>query len=161
MLLKDTYYKNSNNEVYYYSAGTFLKYIKEGLIEISKEEADSLLFSFEYYKQNKLNEIDYKKDEEITKDVEYKGFKFQNRDSDRNLLTSTVVLYSAIGEVPKGFVWISSDNKQIPMRLNELVELGAIMGSRVNEITLKARFFKDAVLAAKSKEEIDQIEWIE
>ncbi len=35
------------------------------------------------------------------------------------------------------------------------------MGSRVNEITLKARFFKDAVLAAKSKEEVDQIEWIE
>ncbi|WP_086226391.1 DUF4376 domain-containing protein [Campylobacter devanensis] len=161
MLLKDTYYKNSNNEVYYYPAGTFLKYIKEGLIEISKEEADSLLFSFEDYKQNKLNEIDYKKDEEMTKDVEYKGFKFQNRDSDRNLLTSTVVLYSAIGEVPKGFVWISSDNKQIPMSLNELVELGAIMGSKVNEITLKARFFKDAVLAAKSKEEIDQIEWIE
>ena len=161
MLLKDTYYKNSNNEVYYYCAGTFLKYIKEGLIEISKEEADSLLFSFEDYKQNKLNEIDYKKDEEMTKDVEYKGFKFQNRDSDRNLLTSTVVLYSAIGEVPKGFVWISSDNKQIPMSLNELVELGAIMGSRVNEITLKARFFKDAVLAAKSKEEIDQIEWVE
>lgn len=160
MLLKDTYYKSGNNEVYYYSAGTFLKYIKEGLIEISEEEVDSLLFSFEEYKQNKLSEIDSKKDEEINKDVEYKGFKFQNRDSDRNLLTSTVVLYSALGGVPEGFVWISSDNKQIPMSLNELIELGAIMGSRVNEITLKARFLKDAALAAKTKEEVDFVEWV-
>lgn len=161
MLLKDTYYKNSNNEVYYYSAGTFLKYIKEGLIEISKEEADSLLFSFEDYKQNKLNELDFKKDEEMTKDVEYKGFKFQNRDSDRNLLTSTVTLYLALGDVPKGFVWIASDNTLVPMVLKELIELGAIMAKRVNDVTLKARFLKDATLAAKSKEEVDQIEWIE
>lgn len=161
MLLEGRYYKDTLGNIFFYRQGTFLKDINPNFIPVDESWVFENNLSLDDVKNQKLESFEGIKHEEMTKDVEYKGYKFQNRDSDRNLLTSTVVLYSALGETPKGFVWISSDNKQIPMSLNELVELGAIMGSRVNEITLKARFFKDAVLAAKSKEEVDQIEWIE
>lgn len=161
MLLEGKYYKDTLGNIFFYRQGTLLKDINPTFTPVDESWVLENNMSLEDVKNQKLDVFERTKHEEINKDVEYKGYKFQNRDSDRNLLTSTVVLYSAIGEVPKGFVWISSDNKQIPMSLNELVELGAIMGSKVNEIILKARFFKDAVLAAKSKEEVDQIEWIE
>lgn len=160
MLLEGRYYKDTLGNIFFYRQGTLLKDINPTFTPVDESFVLENSMSLEDVKNQKLEVFESKKHEEMTKDVEYKGFKFQNRDSDRNLLTSTVVLYSALGEVPKGFVWISSDNKQIPMSLNELIELGAIMGSKVNEITLKARFLKDAALAAKTKEEVDFVEWV-
>ena len=161
MLLEGRYYKDTLGNIFFYRQGTFLKDINPNFIPVDESWVFENNLSLDDVKNQKLEAFERIKHEEMTKDVEYKGYKFQNRDSDRNLLTSTVTLYLALGEVPKGFVWIASDNTLVPMVLKELIELGAIMAKRVNDVTLKARFLKDATLAAKSKEEVDQIEWIE
>lgn len=161
MLLEGRYYKDTLGNIFFYRQGTLLKDINPTFTPVDESWVFENNLSLEDVKNQKLESFERTKHEEMSKDVEYKGFKFQNRDSDRNLLTSTVTLYLALGELPKGFVWIASDNTLVPMVLKELIELGAIMAKRVNDVTLKARFLKDATLAAKSKEEVDQIEWIE
>lgn len=89
--------------------------------------------------------------------VTFKEHKFQSAEKDRALLTSTVTLYSAAGKLPEGFTWISQDNKQVPMTLEELVQLGALMGNVVNETAHKARATKDSIEAAKTVKEVDEI----
>lgn len=103
--------------------------------------------------------IDANRDAEINKGVEFKGKMFQSAEKDRNLLTSTVTLYTAAGGVPEGFVWIATDNTLVPMTLQELVQLGALMGKKVNDCTIKARMLKDQLMKATTYEEASKISW--
>ena len=103
--------------------------------------------------------MDKAKKRALNSDVLYNGNYFQNREKDRNLLTSTITLYQTLGELPKGFVWISSDNKQIEVTLQDLINIGVLMGAKVNEVTIKARNLKDKVVASDDKDYINSITW--
>ena len=126
---------------------------------LSEEEYNELVYTLDYYKNNKLFELDKAKKRALNSDVFYKGNYFQNRETDRNLLTNTITLYQTLGELPKGFVWISSDNKQIEVTLQDLINIGALMGAKVNEVTIKARNLKDKVIASDDKDYINSITW--
>lgn len=126
---------------------------------LSEEEYNELVYTLDYCKNNKLLELNKAKKRALNSDVFYKGNYFQNRETDRNLLTSTITLYQTLGELPKGFVWISSDNKQIEVTLQDLINIGALMGAKVNEVTIKARNLKDKVIASDDKDYINSITW--
>ena len=126
---------------------------------ISDDEYNERVYNVDYYRDNKLMELEKAKNKHINSDVLYKGNYFQNREVDRNLLTSTITLYQTLGELPKGFVWISSDNKQIEVTLQDLINIGALMGAKVNEVTIKARNLKDKVVASDDKDYINSITW--
>lgn len=126
---------------------------------LSEEEYNELVYTLDYYKNNKLSELNKAKKRALNSDVLYKGNYFQNREVDRNLLTSTITLYQTLGELPKGFVWISSDNKQVEVTLQDLINIGALMGAKVNEVTIKARSLKDKVIASDDKDYINSITW--
>lgn len=126
---------------------------------LSEEEYNELVYTLDYCKNNKLLELNKAKKRALNSDVFYKGNYFQNRETDRNLLTSTITLYQTLGELPKGFVWISSDNKQIEVTLQDLINMGALMGAKVNEVTIKARNLKDKVIASDDKDYINSITW--
>ena len=126
---------------------------------LSEEEYNELVYTLDYYKNNKLFELDKAKKRALNSDVLYNGNYFQNREKDRNLLTSTITLYQTLGELPKGFVWISSDNKQIEVTLQDLINIGVLMGAKVNEVTIKARNLKDKVVASDDKDYINSITW--
>lgn len=126
---------------------------------LSEEEYNELVYTLDYYKNNKLFELNKAKKRALNSDVFYKGNYFQNREVDRNLLTSTITLYQTLGELPKGFVWISSDNKQVEVTLQDLINIGALMGAKVNEVTIKARSLKDKVIASDDKDYINSITW--
>lgn len=113
----------------------------------------------ESLKQDKIEQIDMDRDAAIESGVSFKNKIFQSAEKDRNLLTSTISLFSLQKAVPEGFVWISSDNVQVPFTLEELIQLGSLMASSVQANTLKARELKDKVLAAKSIDEIEKIEF--
>lgn len=126
---------------------------------ISDDEYNERVYTLDYCKNNKLFELDKAKKRALNSDVFYKGNYFQNREVDRNLLTSTITLYQTLGELPKGFVWISSDNKQVEVTLQDLINIGALMGAKVNEVTIKARNLKDKVIASDDKDYINSITW--
>lgn len=126
---------------------------------LSDDEYNERVYNVDYYRNNKLMELEKAKNKDINSDVLYKGNYFQNRETDRNLLTSTITLYQTLGELPKGFVWISSDNKQIEVTLQDLINIGALMGAKVNEVTIKARNLKDKVIASDDKDYINSITW--
>lgn len=126
---------------------------------LSEEEYNELTYTLDYCKNNKLFELDKAKKRALNSDVFYNGNYFQNRETDRNLITSTITLYQTLGELPKGFVWISSDNKQIEVTLQDLINIGALMGAKVNEVTIKARNLKDKVIASDDKDYINSITW--
>lgn len=126
---------------------------------LSEEEYNERVYTIDYYRNNKLMELEKAKNKDINSNVFYNGNYFQNREVDRNLLTSTITLYQTLGELPKGFVWISSDNKQIEVTLQDLINIGALMGAKVNEVTIKARNLKDKVIASDDKDYINSITW--
>lgn len=126
-----------------------------GVIEEEVTDAEKL----EQLKMTLPAVIDANRDAEINNGVEFKGKMFQSAEKDRNLLTSTVTLYSAVGSVPEDFVWIATDNTLVPMTLQELVQLGALMGQKVNECTIKARMLKDQLMKATTYEEASKISW--
>lgn len=126
-----------------------------GVIEEEVTDAERL----EQLKMTLPAVIDANRDAEINKGVEFKGKMFQSAEKDRNLLTSTVTLYTAAGGVPEGFVWIATDNTLVPMTLQELVQLGALMGKKVNDCTIKARMLKDQLMKATTYEEASKISW--
>ncbi|WP_348518115.1 DUF4376 domain-containing protein [Campylobacter sp. CCS1377] len=115
--------------------------------------------SLDECKNIKYKEIDTKRDEVIEGGVTYKDKVFQSAEKDRNLLTSTVSLFSITKSLPEGFVWIAKDNTAVPMNLQDLIALGALMASSVNENTIKARNLKDAVLKATTLDEVKGIVW--
>ena len=126
-----------------------------GVIEEEVTDAERL----EQLKMTLPAVIDANRDAEINNGVEFKGKMFQSAEKDRNLLTSTVTLYTAAGSVPEGFVWIATDNTLVPMTLQELVQLGALMGKKVNDCAIKARMLKDQLMKATTYEEASKISW--
>lgn len=112
-------------------------------------------------KRLKIAEIDNERDRTISGGVSFKDKMFQSAEKDRNLLTSTVSLFTLQKAVPEGFAWISTDNTQVPFTLEELIQLANLMASSVQTNMLKARNLKDKVLNAKSTDEVAKINWEE
>lgn len=108
-------------------------------------------------KELKKREITKKRDEAINGGVEYKGKVFQSGEKDRNLLTSTISLFSINKAVPEGFKWIAKDNEAVDFTLEDLINLGGVMANAVNLHTMKARELKDKVEKAKSIEALEKI----
>lgn len=147
-----------------------LEAVKQVLINANETELLKEYFSMfcqvssedvklQYSKEFKKDEINKARDLAIEGGVSYKNKIFQSAEKDRNLLTSTVSLFSIARQVPEGFVWISKDNEAVPFTLEELVELGGIMANLVNVNTIKARTLKDRVEQAQTLEEIEAIKW--
>lgn len=147
-----------------------LEAVKEVLINANETELLKEYFSMfcqvssedvklQYTKEFKKDEINKARDLAIEGGVSYKNKIFQSAEKDRNLLTSTVSLFSIARQVPEGFVWISKDNEAVPFTLEELIELGGIMANSVNANTIKARTLKDKVEQAQTLEEIEAIKW--
>lgn len=113
--------------------------------------------ALEVKKELKKAEITKKRDEAINGGVEYKGKVFQSGEKDRNLLTSTISLFSITKQVPEGFKWIAKDNEAVSFSLEDLIALGGLMGNAVNLHTMKARELKDKVEKAKSIEALEKI----
>lgn len=120
------------------------------------ENADSSEV-LEVKKELKKREITKKRDEAINGGVEYKGKVFQSGEKDRNLLTSTISLFSITKAVPEGFKWIAKDNEAVDFTLQDLIALGGLMANAVNLHTMKARELKDKVEKAKSMEALEKI----
>lgn len=108
-------------------------------------------------KELKKAEITKKRDEAINGGVEYKGKVFQSGEKDRNLLTSTISLFSVTKAMPEGFKWIAKDNEAVSFTLEDLINLGSVMANAVNLHTMKARELKDKVEKAKSIEALEKI----
>lgn len=154
-----------------------LEELREGLNEVKKvlsDANDELLIAYlnfyieninnetealEVKKELKKREITRKRDEAINGGVEYKGKVFQSSEKDRNLLTSTISLFSITQQVPEGFTWISKDNEFIPFTLQELIELGGLMANSVSINTVKARKLKNQINNAQTLEEVKNITW--
>lgn len=113
--------------------------------------------ALEVKKELKKAEITKKRDEAINGGVEYKGKVFQSGEKDRNLLTSTISLFSITKAVPEGFKWIAKDNEAVDFTLEDLINLGSVMANAVNLHTMKARELKDKVEKAKSIEALEKI----
>lgn len=113
--------------------------------------------ALEVKKELKKAEITKKRDEAINGGVEYKGKVFQSSEKDRNLLTSTISLFSITKQVPEGFKWIAKDNEAVDFTLQDLIALGGLMANAVNLHTMKARELKDKVEKAKSIEALEKI----
>ncbi|MCR2121413.1 DUF4376 domain-containing protein, partial [Campylobacter upsaliensis] len=108
-------------------------------------------------KELKKREITRKRDEAINGGVEYNGKVFQSGEKDRNLLTSTISLFSVTKQVPEGFKWIAKDNEAVSFTLQDLIALGGIMANAVNTFMIKARELKDRVEKAKSAAALEKI----
>jgi hypothetical protein len=149
--VKDNYiYVGSNKEL---TSPFVVSGLPEGVAESIAEELEEA-------KANKKKEIDAAKIAYIEGGVTFKDKVFQSAEYDRNLLTSTVSLYSITGTaLPDGFVWISEDNTSVPMTLQELIQLGALMAQKVNEGTIKARQLKDQTLSAQTINEVAAIKF--
>ncbi len=115
--------------------------------------------SLESLKELKAEEINAKRDEAINSGVSFKGKVFQSAERDRNLLSAAISLYSLNNNLPRNFVWIAKDNTQVPMNLQELIELGSLMAEKVNENTIKARNLKNNIKAVTSTQELELIVW--
>ncbi|TLE13942.1 DUF4376 domain-containing protein [Helicobacter apodemus] len=115
--------------------------------------------SLESLKELKAEEINAKRDEAINSGVSFKGKVFQSAERDRNLLSAAISLYSLNNNLPPNFVWIAKDNTQVPMNLQELIELGSLMAEKVNENTIKARNLKNNIKAVTSTQELELIVW--
>ncbi|BEK32600.1 DUF4376 domain-containing protein [Campylobacter jejuni] len=115
--------------------------------------------ALEIKKELKKAEITQKRDEAINGGVEYKGKVFQSAEKDRNLLTSTISLFSVTKQVPDGFKWIAKDNEAVSFTLEDLIALGGLMANAVNLYTMKARELKDKIEQALIIEELDLITW--
>ncbi|ECL2361680.1 DUF4376 domain-containing protein [Campylobacter jejuni] len=115
--------------------------------------------ALEVKKELKKREITKNRDEAINGGVEYNGKVFQSSEKDRNLLTSTISLFSITKQVPEGFKWIAKDNEAVSFSLEDLIALGGVMVNAVNASMIKARNLKDQIEQATSLEELNLITW--
>lgn len=108
---------------------------------------------------HKEDEINNARDKDIEKGIEYKGKLFQSAKKDRDLLTSTVSLFTLTQKAPDGFQWIAQDNTSVSMDFRELVELAGLMATSVSKYTYKARELKDSLSNMKTIEEVEAVKY--
>ena len=158
-LKKDTYFVNSKNEVIFLEKGAPSCFIQSDFKEIKDSEVEDLVNAFEVVQNKKLSEINSIKVKLINIDIMYNGNTFSNNEKDRNLILNIITLYKSAGELPKGFVWISKDNKQIEVSLQDLINIASLMQKNLNSIAIKARKIKDKILLCKTKKDLEKIVW--
>lgn len=126
----------------------------KGNLEVWDEKPEGYFTELEWFKKRAIEELDLRKSIAQQVSVQYKNKEYQADMASQQILSNTINLYKAAGKLPDNFGWIASDNTITPMTMEELVELGKIIGDRTNELYIKTRDLKNQILQANTVQEI-------
>lgn len=142
-----------SGEVYAFEAdGSQDDFIPEGLTPMSETDV------FAYLNPVALPtswDVDAERDRRIDGGIEFQGVKFQSRTTDReNILGAAQLAFMAAmqGAQPgdlrwsnpdQDFIWIASDNSQVPMDAQTVVAFGKSAAERKQALIFAARQIKD------------------
>lgn len=158
-----------NHDIYELKDYEIKQYFKDCINDIDKlnitikKENDTFLIDFSYQdflnelKKQKLNELENVKTQAENADIAYQDKLYQADNKAKELLTQSLVIFSAVGKTPENFVWKSSDNNLNDFNLDDLKNLSLLIAQRTQEITAKYWQLKEQIRNATTKEELDLI----
>ncbi|AHX01176.1 hypothetical protein M316_0111 [Nitrincola phage 1M3-16] len=110
------------------------------------------------YKEIKISTVNSLRDSKLLT-FTYNDVEFQTRPEDReNILGQALEISLGSDE---DVSWIAADNSVITFAPEEFVTFAKEVAEHKRECIFKGRMMKDAILAAISKEEVDNISWPE
>lgn len=125
------YFKTNKNEIYVYDDDADKRFYKEGLIQITEEEANKIL--------NPLPDIEdarKQKHAEINRwrDIQENGsvtFTWNNHLWDASKASqdrlAPVLVVAKSGQLPPGFFWTDASNEDVPVTVDDLTAIDAGM----------------------------------
>lgn len=126
------------------------------LTEVTEAEFKQMLEpTLDEFKAKKIQELYQAYEQANSEDIEYNGYMFQADKKSRELLGQVV----AVGIVPEGFYWVSSDNVKVSMSIDGLKQLAGAMLIRGQVNFNKLQMLKEQVKEAATKEQINGIIW--
>lgn len=137
------------------SEGHYLTVVGTEWVEI---EIPVPVFSFEYLKQKKLEEVYEYRDWLLSQPVEHAGALFDADDTARIRLTQALVMANPpISYVPP--VWVTYHNNSFPISdLPDLIGIAAAVTSAFSQRFYETGYLRSQVTAAEDQEALDAIE---
>lgn len=128
-------------------------------IEITNEEKPRVI-PLEELKQTKIREFKNKRDALEVEPIEYDGHLFDFDDKARDRINAAIIALQVNGE-GTAIEWTLADNTNTLVTYRDLMGVVANVASRSDKLHIKYRELKEKILAATTKEELDNIQWEE
>ena len=114
-----------------------------------------ILITLDGLKKEYLKEINAIRQRKIHGGVVFKGLSFESDADSRNELAAVATMLAAGAELPEGFIWRSSDNQNVPLTKNEVLDFHNAMTQWVYANYKASWDHKTAVMALASIEEAE------
>ena len=104
----------------------------------------------------KLSELKSTRDTLETEAIEYQGSHFDYDDKARDRINAAIIALDITGQ---SIEWTTADNANVTVTVNDLRNIIAAVAVRSNELHVKYRNLKEAVLACTTADEVAEIVW--
>jgi hypothetical protein len=116
------------------------------------------VLNLEGYKQSAIKTINDTKDLVLATGIEYSNKQIDLRPTSLTILYATIEVARASGN-EFSVDWITTDNSILTLSRADLLSLAFIIQEFTNEQAIKCRSLKDDIIAAATKEEVDEVIW--
>lgn len=150
-LKKDAYFKDSNNNIYFFEKDTELKFISKDLMEISEKKATEILapsIDVVKIKSVKIINENFSKNKKI---ISFNGNCFDSDDKSLSNLKNILELNK------KSYEIITSDNKIVKLSKEDLKKLILKIIENLYNFTLECRKLKNDVLTSDNEDKINYL----
>lgn len=151
-LKKDTYFKDLNNNIYFFEKDTEFKFISKDLMEISDDKALELIApSLETLKKQKIYQVKNHYIKNVSKVINFEGNSFNS--DDKSLLN----LKNILELNKKSYEIITSDNKIVKLSKEDLKKLILKIIENLYNFTLECRKLKNDILTSENEDKINYL----
>jgi len=134
--------------------------LEDGIIELQISNAVDRDKQLALAKENKRKSLNYERDQLDQLPIFFNGYKWDADLSSQKKLNDTITVYRSIGSLPAGFIWTSKDNIDVPVELQDLINLAEALLARGFLNHLKCRELKQKIQDA-DLEQLTGIQWPE
>jgi len=138
------------------AANTDWQTYQEWLAAGNKPESE---YSLGELKKERQSFINIERDRRLNAGVVWNGYQIDSDINSRNNLMGTISAINAGVSLPQNFVWRTSDNLNIPITNEQLINLGETVLNYISAVYQRSWELKDLILAATTPEELDLISW--
>lgn len=122
----------------------------------AKAEREYVPPTFEQIVSAKLSELKSTRDTLETEPIAYQGNLFDYDDKSRDRINAAIIALDITGQ---SIEWTTADNTNVAVTAQDLRTIIANVAVRSNELHVKYRSLKEAVLACTTAEEVAKIVW--
>ena len=152
------HFRDTNNKIYGFDEDQIALGYATNMIEVSDEDIRAIRLagkSIDQVKKEQMQAIDNAYQNFIQEDIVYMNTTFQADNYSQDMIIKSLIP----GTVPVTFAWRDKFNKMVPMSFSDLQNLASAILVRGNDGFMERVRLQEAVMTAKTKNEVLNAVW--